>query len=83
MIILSIETSCDETSIAVTENGKKILSNIIFSQIKYHQQFGGVVPELASRKHLEVITFVLKQSLKKLILLLKKLIWLQLHKGQV
>ncbi|WP_341266553.1 tRNA (adenosine(37)-N6)-threonylcarbamoyltransferase complex transferase subunit TsaD [Candidatus Phytoplasma fraxini] len=64
MIILSIETSCDETSIAVTENGKKILSNIVFSQIKYHQQFGGVVPELASRKHLEVITFVLDEALK-------------------
>ncbi|ABC65367.1 conserved hypothetical protein [Aster yellows witches'-broom phytoplasma AYWB] len=49
MNILSIETSCDETSCAVTQNGKKVLSNVVFSQIKDHQIFGGVVPEIASR----------------------------------
>ncbi len=65
MIILSIETSCDETSIAVVKDGKDILSNVIFSQIKYHQKFGGVVPELASRKHVEIITLVLAESLRK------------------
>ncbi|MDC9032095.1 tRNA (adenosine(37)-N6)-threonylcarbamoyltransferase complex transferase subunit TsaD [Columbia Basin potato purple top phytoplasma] len=65
MIILSIETSCDETSISVTENGKNILSNIVWSQIKYHQEFGGVVPELASRKHVETITLVLQKALKE------------------
>ncbi|MGI3136087.1 MAG: tRNA (adenosine(37)-N6)-threonylcarbamoyltransferase complex transferase subunit TsaD [Candidatus Phytoplasma vitis] len=65
MIILSIETSCDETSIAVVKDGKDILSNVIFSQIKYHQKFGGVVPELASRKHVEIITLVLAEALRK------------------
>ncbi|MDV3167773.1 MAG: tRNA (adenosine(37)-N6)-threonylcarbamoyltransferase complex transferase subunit TsaD [Candidatus Phytoplasma stylosanthis] len=65
MIVLSIETSCDETSIAVTENGKKVLSNVVFSQIKYHQKFGGVLPEIASRKHVEVINFIFKEALKK------------------
>ncbi|QTX02704.1 tRNA (adenosine(37)-N6)-threonylcarbamoyltransferase complex transferase subunit [Candidatus Phytoplasma luffae] len=65
MIILSIETSCDETSVAVTENGKKVLSNVVFSQIKYHQKFGGVVPEIASRKHVEIINLVFKEALDK------------------
>jgi N6-L-threonylcarbamoyladenine synthase len=63
--ILSIETSCDETSIAVTCDGKKILSNIVFSQIDFHKNFGGVVPEIASRKHLENITIILEKALKK------------------
>ncbi|MFR0367764.1 tRNA (adenosine(37)-N6)-threonylcarbamoyltransferase complex transferase subunit TsaD [Candidatus Phytoplasma palmae] len=65
MNILSIETSCDETSIAITQNGKKILSNIIVSQVKYHKKFGGVVPEIASRKHSENITLILKEALDK------------------
>ncbi|MCG7202186.1 MAG: tRNA threonylcarbamoyladenosine biosynthesis protein Gcp, partial [Candidatus Phytoplasma mali] len=58
MNILSIETSCDETSCAVTQNGKKVLSNVVFSQIKDHQIFGGVVPEIASRKHIQFMTLV-------------------------
>ena len=53
--ILAIETSCDETSVAVVENGKKVLSNIVSSQIETHKQFGGVVPEIASRQHIEVV----------------------------
>ncbi|MBP5836170.1 tRNA (adenosine(37)-N6)-threonylcarbamoyltransferase complex transferase subunit TsaD [Candidatus Phytoplasma meliae] len=65
MIILSFETSCDETSVAVTQDGKTVLSNIVFSQIKYHQIFGGVVPEIASRKHIQFMTLVLEQALKE------------------
>ncbi|MDO8030237.1 tRNA (adenosine(37)-N6)-threonylcarbamoyltransferase complex transferase subunit TsaD ['Planchonia careya' phytoplasma] len=61
MIILSIETSCDETSIAITQDGKKVLANETCSQIKCHRKYGGVVPEIASRKHLEVITYLLQK----------------------
>jgi N6-L-threonylcarbamoyladenine synthase len=65
MNILSIETSCDETSVAVTKKGKEVLSNIVFSQIDFHKKYGGVVPEIASRKHAEKITLILKQSLEE------------------
>lgn len=65
MLVLSIETSCDETSIAVVKNGRDILSNKILSQIDIHNEFGGVVPEIASRKHLEVINMVLNEALKE------------------
>ncbi|PQP79809.1 tRNA (adenosine(37)-N6)-threonylcarbamoyltransferase complex transferase subunit TsaD, partial [Candidatus Phytoplasma phoenicium] len=65
MIVLSIETSCDENSIAITKNGKQVLSNVVFSQIKDHQKFGGVVPEIAARKHSEVITLIYEQALKE------------------
>ncbi|MEZ0180131.1 tRNA (adenosine(37)-N6)-threonylcarbamoyltransferase complex transferase subunit TsaD ['Camptotheca acuminata' phytoplasma] len=65
MNILSIETSCDETSVAVTQDGKKVLSNVVLSQIDYHKKFGGVIPELAARKHEETINFVLKEALEK------------------
>ncbi|MEW6040357.1 MAG: tRNA (adenosine(37)-N6)-threonylcarbamoyltransferase complex transferase subunit TsaD, partial [Elusimicrobiota bacterium] len=64
MKILGIETSCDETSAAVVENGTKIISNIIFSQEKIHSKFFGVVPELASRAHLEKINWVVARALK-------------------
>lgn len=63
VILLSIETSCDETSAAVIKDGKEILSNIITSQIPIHQKFGGVVPEIASRKHIELINGVIKEAL--------------------
>lgn len=63
--ILSIETSCDETAAAVIENGRDILSNIINSQIDIHKEFGGVVPEVASRKHIENINYVVKEALEK------------------
>ena len=62
-ITLAIETSCDETSVAVVKNGREVLSNVILSQIKTHQKFGGVVPEIASREHLEAINYVIKQGL--------------------
>ncbi len=63
--ILGIETSCDETSAAVVKNGREVLSNIINSQIKIHEQYGGVVPEIASRCHIEVINDVVKRALKE------------------
>ncbi|HHU69826.1 MAG TPA: tRNA (adenosine(37)-N6)-threonylcarbamoyltransferase complex transferase subunit TsaD, partial [Thermoanaerobacterales bacterium] len=62
-LILGIETSCDETSAAVVKNGKEILSNIISSQIDLHKKYGGVVPELASRKHVENIIPVIEEAL--------------------
>lgn len=61
--ILAIETSCDETSIAIVENGKKVLSNIVSSQIDTHKKFGGVVPEIASRQHIENIMQVLDEAI--------------------
>jgi len=63
-VILAIESSCDETSASVVVNGKKILSNIINSQVKLHSKFGGVVPEIASRKHVEAISYVVDEALK-------------------
>lgn len=63
-LILAIETSCDETSAAVIENGHTILSNIVASQIKSHQRFGGVVPEIASRHHVEQITLIIEEALE-------------------
>ena len=63
-IILAIESSCDETSAAVVVNGRDVLSNIIASQIDTHKKFGGVVPEVASRMHIEVINSVVSEALK-------------------
>jgi N6-L-threonylcarbamoyladenine synthase len=63
--ILAIESSCDETSAAIVVNGRQVLSNIISSQIDIHTKFGGVVPEVASRKHIEVISKVVEEALDK------------------
>lgn len=63
MRILGIESSCDETAAAVVEDGRRILSNVIASQAEEHKQYGGVVPELASRRHCENILWVVKQAL--------------------
>lgn len=63
--ILSIETSCDETSAAVVKNGRKILSNVISTQIDIHKKFGGVVPEVASRKHLENVNLIVQEALQQ------------------
>lgn len=65
MIILGIESSCDETSVAIVEDGKKVYSNVIYTQIEIHKQYGGVVPEVASRHHIEKITFVIGEALKE------------------
>jgi len=62
-LIMGIETSCDETAAAIVEDGKKILSNIVASQISIHQKYGGVVPEIASRKHMEDIIPVIDKAL--------------------
>lgn len=63
--ILAIETSCDETSASVVKNGREVLSNIISTQIPIHTKFGGVVPEVASRKHIEVINAVVEQAIEE------------------
>ena len=60
-LILGIESSCDETSAAIVRNGREVLSNIIFSSAELHKKYGGVVPEIASRKHLEAMPFVLEK----------------------
>ena len=65
IITLGIESSCDETSVAVVKNGREVLSNIINSQIKIHEKFGGVVPEIASRNHVEAISDVTKKALEE------------------
>ena len=65
IIVLGIESSCDETSCAIVKNGREVLSNVINSQIKIHEKFGGVVPEIASRNHVEVISDVVNQALKE------------------
>ncbi len=64
-LILAFESSCDETSVAVIENGNKILSNIVATQIKSHKRFGGVVPEVASRHHIEQITLCIADALEE------------------
>ncbi|MFZ2682680.1 MAG: tRNA (adenosine(37)-N6)-threonylcarbamoyltransferase complex transferase subunit TsaD, partial [Trichococcus flocculiformis] len=61
--ILAIESSCDETSVAVVKNGNTVLSNVVASQIKSHMRFGGVVPEVASRHHVEQITQIVEAAL--------------------
>lgn len=64
VLILSIESSCDETAAAVVVNGRNVLSNVISSQIEIHKEFGGVVPEVASRKHIENINDVVEEAMK-------------------
>ena len=63
IITLAVESSCDETAVAVLKNGREILSNVINTQIELHKKFGGVVPEVASRKHIENIDVVLEEAL--------------------
>ena len=63
LLILAIESSCDETAAAVVKNGREVLSNVISSQIALHTLYGGVVPEIASRKHIEKINQVIEAAL--------------------
>ena len=65
LIVLGIETSCDETSVSIVKNGREVLSNVINSQIQIHKEYGGVVPEIASRNHVEAISEVTKEALKQ------------------
>lgn len=63
--LMAIETSCDETSVAIVKNGREVLSNQIYSQIDIHQKFGGVVPEVASRNHLEKISHIIDEAIRE------------------
>jgi len=65
MKILALETSCDETSAAVVKDGNEVLSNVVASQVEFHRKYGGIVPEIASRKHIEVINPIIKEALEK------------------
>ncbi len=65
IICMGVESSCDETSIAIVKNGREVLSNVIATQIDIHKKYGGVVPEIASRNHVENITYVVKEALEK------------------
>ncbi|QMS84891.1 tRNA (adenosine(37)-N6)-threonylcarbamoyltransferase complex transferase subunit TsaD [Candidatus Xianfuyuplasma coldseepsis] len=65
MIVLSVESSCDETSVSIQRDGKVILSNVVLSQIDVHKQYGGVVPEIASREHIKGITMVFEEALEQ------------------
>ena len=65
MIILGIETSCDETSAALVRNGKEVLSNIVASQEELHKKFEGVIPEIACRAHVKAITPVVQEAFEK------------------
>ena len=63
LLILGIESSCDETAASVVEDGRRVLSNVIASQVEEHRKYGGVVPEIASRRHAEAISGVVRQAL--------------------
>lgn len=65
MIILAVETSCDETAVSITRDGREVLTDEIFSQVDIHKIYGGVVPEIASRNHIEIITHLAESALKK------------------
>ena len=65
IITLAIESSCDETAVSILKNGREVLSNVINTQMELHKKFGGVVPEVASRKHIENIDDVLEEALIK------------------
>lgn len=65
MKILAVETSCDETSASIVEDGRTVLSNVISSQADFHSRYGGVIPEMAARQHLETINFVVEEALQR------------------
>ena len=65
MIIFALESSCDETAAAIVQDGRKVLSNVVSSQIKTHEKFGGVIPEVAAREHLNSINLVIKETYEK------------------
>lgn len=65
IVVLAIESSCDETAVAIVKNGREVLANVISTQIDIHKKFGGVVPEIASRNHVDNITYVVEEALEK------------------
>jgi N6-L-threonylcarbamoyladenine synthase len=81
MIVLGIESSCDETAASVVKDGKIILSNVVSSQVDFHKKYGGVVPEIASRMHVEAVVPVIKESLEKAKLTLDEIEGIAVTKG--
>lgn len=81
MLVLGIETTCDETSCSVVKDGFEILSNVIYSQVELHNEFGGVVPELACRRHIDVISIVLDEALKQANVSLQEIDLIAVAKG--
>ena len=81
MLVLGIETSCDETAASVLKDGKEILSNVVYSQIALHRPYGGVVPELASRRHLDNIVPVVEEALAQAGLNLKDIQGIAVTRG--
>lgn len=79
--ILGIETSCDETAVSIVKNGREVVSNVIFSSADLHKIYGGVVPEIASRKHVEVMPYVLDQAIKQSNLLKEDITAIAVTKG--
>ncbi|MFA5362127.1 MAG: tRNA (adenosine(37)-N6)-threonylcarbamoyltransferase complex transferase subunit TsaD [Candidatus Omnitrophota bacterium] len=71
MLVLGIETSCDETAVSVVENGRTVLSNVVSSSLRFHKQYGGIIPEIAFRKQLETITPVAESALREAGVVLK------------
>ena len=64
MIVLGVETSCDETAVAIVKDGKEVIASVVYSQIDIFEKYGGVIPEVASRKHIQKITVVFDDCLK-------------------
>ena len=81
MIVLGIESSCDETAAAVVQDRKKILARVVSSQVDFHTKYGGVVPEIASRKHIEAIVPVVKEALENAALTLDGIEGIAVTKG--
>ena len=73
VVVLAIESSCDETAVAIVKNGREVLANVISTQIDIHKKFGGVVPEIASRNHIDNITYVIEEALEKAELTLEEI----------
>ena len=65
MIVLGVETSCDETAVAIVKDGKEVIASVVYSQIDIFEKYGGVIPEVASRKHIQKITVVFDDCLKQ------------------
>ena len=80
-IILAIETSCDETSVAILKNGKELLANVVSTQIETHKKFGGVMPEVASRLHVENITKCIDEAMQSANLSYKDITLIAVTKG--
>ena len=64
-LIMAIESSCDETACAIVKGGREVLANVVASQIKIHEEFGGVIPEIAAREHLEAVNVVVDEAFKQ------------------